>query len=82
MSVRPVVLWVSRQEETAMRFTQRDPDLVKGVLTDANGTVPFSFDRKSRRLTLPDREIHLDEYGWEVDEQGRIVFQSRRSDQA
>ena len=65
-----------------MRFTQRDPDLVKGVLTDANSTVTFSFDRKSRRLSLPDREIYLDEYGWEVDEQGRIVFQSRRSDQA
>jgi len=65
-----------------MRFTQRDPDVVKGVLTYANGTVPFSFDRKSRRLSLPDREIYLDEYGWEVDEQGRIIFQSRRSDQA
>ena len=82
MSVRPVVLWVGRQEETTMRFTRRDPELATGVLTDAKGTVSFSFDRKSRRLSLPDREIYLDEYGWEVDEKGRIVFQSRRSDQA
>ncbi|MDE0196918.1 MAG: hypothetical protein OXK78_01915 [Caldilineaceae bacterium] len=65
-----------------MRFTRRDPELATGVLTDAKGTVSFSFDRKSRRLSLPDREIYLDEYGWEVDEKGRIVFQSRRSDQA
>ena len=81
MSVRPLVLWVTRQEETVMRFTRRDRDIATGVLTDANGTVPFAFDRLARRLSLPSRDIFLDEYGWEVDEKGRIVFQSRRSDQ-
>ncbi|MDE0198765.1 MAG: hypothetical protein OXK78_11270 [Caldilineaceae bacterium] len=81
MSVRPLVLWVTRQEETVMRFSRRDRDVATGVLTDANGTVPFHFDRLARRLSLPDRDIYLDEYGWEVDEKGRIVFQSRRSDQ-
>lgn len=80
MSVRPLVLWVTRQEETVMRFTRRDRDVATGVLTDANGTVPFAFDRLARRLSLPDRNIYLDEYGWEVDEEGQIVFQSRRSD--
>lgn len=79
MSVRPLVLWVTRQEATAMRFTRRDPELATGVLTDPNGTVPFVFDRVARRLRLPDRDILLDEYGWEVNEQGQIVFQSRRS---
>ena len=82
MSVRPLVLWVTRQEETVMRFTQRDKKFATGVLTDADGTVAFSFDRSARRLSLPDRDIYLDEYGWEVDEKGQIVFQSRRSDRA
>ncbi|MCY3992446.1 MAG: hypothetical protein OXF50_14580 [Caldilineaceae bacterium] len=81
MSVRPLVLWVTRQEETVMRFTRRDRDIATGILTDANGTVPFAFDRVARRLSLPARDIYLDEYGWEVDEKGQIVFQSRRSDQ-
>ena len=80
MSVRPLVLWVTRQEETVMRFTRRDSDFAAGVLTDPNGTVPFSFDRLTRRLSLPDGDVYLDEYGWEVDEQGKIVFQSRRTD--
>lgn len=81
MSVRPLVLWVTRQEETVMRFTRRDRNIATGVLTDVNGTVPFSFDRLARRLSLPDRDVYLDDYGWEVDEKGQIVFQSRRSDQ-
>ena len=80
MSVRPLVLWVTRQEETVMRFTRRDSDIASGVLTDPNGTVHFTFDRPARRLSLPDRDIYLDEYGWEVDEHGKIVFQSRRTD--
>jgi len=80
MSVRPLVLWVTRQEETVMRFTRRDQELATGVLTDPNGTVPFTFDRRARRLHLHDRDIYLDEYGWEVDEHGKIVFQSRRTD--
>lgn len=79
MSVRPLVLWVTRQDGMAMRFTRRDTELAEGVLTDALGTIQFSYDRRARRLHLPDRAIYLDEYGWEVDEQGRIVFQSRRS---
>lgn len=81
MSVRPLVLWVTRQDETVMRFTRRDRNIATGVLRDVNGTVPFSFDRLARRLSLPDRDIYLDDYGWEVDEKGQIVFQSRRSDQ-
>ena len=81
MSVRPLVLWVARQEETVMRFTRRDQEIATGVLTDEDGTVPFSFDRLAKRLSLPDRNIYLDDYGWEVNEKGQIVFQSRRSDQ-
>ena len=79
MSVRPLVLWVTRQQATTMRFTGRDPEVATGVLTDPDGSVPFTFDRGARRLCLPDRTVYLDDYGWEVDEQGKTVFQSRRT---
>lgn len=80
MSMRPLVLWVTRRQATTMRFTRRDPDVAAGVLTGPSGTVPFTFDRAARRLRLPDRTLYLDDYGWEVDEQGGTVFHSRRAD--
>ena len=80
MSVRPLVLWVTRQPSTALRFIRRDSEVATGVMTGPDGTVPFTFDRGARRLHLPDRTIYLDDYGWEVDEQGNIIFQSRRTD--
>ena len=80
MSVRPLVLWVTRQQATTMRFTRRDADEATGVLTNPTGAVPFTYDRGARQLRLPDRNIYLNDYGWEVDEQGQTVFHSRRSD--
>ena len=80
MSVRPLVLWVTRQQATTMRFTRRDSEVATGMLTSTKGTVPFTFDRGARRLCLPEQTVYLDDYGWEVDENGNIVFQSRRLD--
>ncbi len=80
MSVRPLVLWVSRQQATSMRFTRRDPEVAAGMLTKPSGTVPFTYDRVARQLRLPGQILYLDDYGWEVDEQGRTVFHSRRPD--
>ncbi len=80
MSLRPVVLWASRQPETKLRFASRDAAAATGLLTDAQGAVEFRFERAARRLTLPDRTIYLDDYGWEVDEQGNTVFRSQRGD--
>lgn len=62
-----------------MRFTRRESERAEGVLNGPDGTVKFVYDRRAGCLHLPDRDIYLDDYGWEVDEQGRIVFQSRRS---
>lgn len=78
MSLRPIVLWASRQPLTKLRFARRDAAAATGLLTGPEGAVEFSFEREARRLTLPDRTIYLDEYGWEVDEQGRTVFRSLR----
>lgn len=78
MSVRPIVLWASRQPMTKLRFESRDAGAATGLLTGPEGTIEFRFDREARRLTLPDRTIYLDDYGWEVDERGRTVFRSLR----
>lgn len=63
-----------------MRFTRRDPEIAEGVLNGPSGTVAFTFARGPRRLLLPDRTVNLDDYGWEIDENGQIVFQSRSLD--
>lgn len=76
MSLRPVVLWASRQPATKLRFASRDAAAATGLLTAPHGKIAFRFDRKARRLTLPDRTIYLDDYGWEVDERGNTVFRS------
>ena len=78
MSLRPIVLWASRQPATKVRFASRDEASVTGLLTGPQDTIEFRFEREARRLTLPDRTIYLDEYGWEVDEQGKTVFRSQR----
>ena len=78
MSLRPIVLWASRQPGTTLRFARRDAAAATGSLTGPEGTIAFRFEREARRLILPDRTIHLDDYGWEVDEHGRIVFRSLR----
>ncbi len=78
MSLRPIVLWASRQPATKLRFACRDAAAATGLLNGPQGTMEFRFEREARRLTLPDRTIYLDEYGWEVDEQGKTVFRSLR----
>lgn len=76
MSVRPLVLWATRQKGMTLRFTRRDAEVVEGLLTGPGATLPFSFERAARTLRLPDWTLQLDEYGWEVDEEGQIVFRS------
>lgn len=80
MSVRPLVMWVARQEATTLRFRRRNGDVAAGVLTGPPGPVAFTYERAARRLHLPERTIYLDEYGWEMDEQGQTVFRSQRTD--
>ncbi|RME83568.1 MAG: hypothetical protein D6775_07785 [Caldilineae bacterium] len=79
MSVRPLVLWVSRQGWT-LRMGERTPEEVRGVIHTPQGERRFRYLRGPRVLHLDDQVIRLDPHGWEVDEQGQIVFRSRRED--
>lgn len=80
MSLRPLVLWVSRQPGMTIRFSRRDETRAEGVLTDPDGSQNFTYDRTDRQLYLADRTLRLNEFGWEVDAEGRTVFRSKRSD--
>lgn len=81
MSIKPLAMWAIHNQWT-IRFTRRTPDEAQGELNTPGGLVPFRYEPESRRLHLPDRVVHLDPYGWEVDEQGRVVFRSTRAAQA
>lgn len=76
MSVKPLVLWVARQGWT-VRFTRRGPHDAAGEMTTPTGTLPFRFERETRRICLPGRTISVDPYGWETDPQGRTIFRSQ-----
>lgn len=79
MSVRALVLWVGRQG-WSMRFRRRTPEECSGELQTGNELIPFHFYPEDGRIELPDRTIFVDSFGWEVNEEGQIVFRSRVSD--
>jgi len=79
VSLRPLVLWVGRQGWT-LRMGPRTPEEVRGVVRTPQGEQPFRYERTTRRLHLEGRVVRLDPHGWEVDDQGRIVFRSQRPD--
>lgn len=79
MSVKPLARWAIVQH-WSLRYTQRDGEVVTGIFTTPVGTVPFRYARTPRALFLPDRVVHLDANGWEIDASGRTTFSSKRSD--
>ena len=64
-NVKPLTHWLIYKGYT-VRFTQRAATIVAGVLTTPAGPLAFTYDPVTRAVTLPDRVIHLNEYGWEV----------------
>jgi|GEM_PF-530522 len=75
MSTKPLVMWAARKQWT-LRFAGRTPGEATGTLTTPGGPLDFRFERTARRIHLPEETILVNEYGWEVDEQGRTVFRS------
>ncbi len=63
--VKPLIHWAIYKGFT-VRFTARSAQGAAGVLTTPQGAVPFSYDASRRVVALPDREVTLNEYGWEV----------------
>ena len=66
VNVKPLTHWVI-YKGYKVRFKARTPAQVTGVLTTATGTVEFSYNPATLVVTLPDRQVTINEYGWEVD---------------
>lgn len=79
MSVKPLVRWAMVQGYT-LRYTRRGAESVAGVLITPQGEVDFAYDKVARRIDLPNRQVRLSEYGWEVNPEGKTVFTSRKDD--
>jgi len=65
-NVKPLTHWVI-YKEYSVRFTARTAEAVAGWLTVPGGAqVAFTYDPGGRVITLPDRRITINDYGWEI----------------
>lgn len=67
-NVKPLTHWIIYKKYT-VRFQQRTPEAVTGLLTTPTGEVPFTYDPRAMTIQLPDQIVTINEYGWEVSEQ-------------
>jgi hypothetical protein len=65
--VKPLTHWIIYRGYK-VRFTQRSPTAVAGVLTTPAGEIMFRYDPANRLIFLPDERIQINEYGWELRE--------------
>lgn len=64
--VKPLTHWAISKGAT-LRFTSRDPALVRGLARLPDGAHAFAYDPTTRTLILEGRPpVALNEYGWEV----------------
>lgn len=67
--VKPLTHWAIYKGYT-LRFRRRDPESVEGVVSTAEGALPFAYSPRTRTLRLQpgtddERLLQLNEYGWE-----------------
>lgn len=66
VNVKPLTHWLI-YKGYKVRFKTRTSASVTGVLTTDMGEVEFSYDPAVLVVALPDRQVTINEYGWEVD---------------
>jgi hypothetical protein len=64
-NVKPFTRWVIARGYR-VRFQHREPQRVTGILTTPAGEVAFAYAPPTRTIHLPDQQIRIDEYGWEI----------------
>ena len=69
VDVKPFTRWVIARGYT-VRFRERTPTAVTGLLTTPDGPVAFVYDPAQRTITLPDETVRINEYGWESNQDG------------
>lgn len=65
INVKPLTHWIIYRGYK-VRFTERTPGCVTGVLTRPDGEVNFQYNPATQRVDLPDEQIMINEYGWEL----------------
>lgn len=68
VNVKPLTHWVI-YKGYKVRFTERTPTRVAGVLTTAAGEVTFLYDPVAKVVTLPAARVAINDYGWELDQE-------------
>jgi hypothetical protein len=63
--VKPLTHWIIYRG-FKVRFSQRAPSVVAGVLTTPSGERMFRYDPVNRTIFLPDERININEHGWEL----------------
>ncbi len=70
-NVKPLVHWAIFRKYT-VRFRERTPQQVTGVLRTPGGEVDFRYEPATQTIHLPDETVHINDHGWELDEAGNI----------
>lgn len=65
INVKPLTHWIIYRGYK-VRFTQRTPGCVIGVLTRPDGEVGFQYNPDTLCVDLPDERIIINQYGWEL----------------
>ncbi|MBK8050132.1 MAG: hypothetical protein IPK16_25335 [Anaerolineales bacterium] len=64
--VKPFTHWVIYRGYK-VRFTERSPHRVAGILTlPDGGATSFQYDPATLTVTLPQEQIVINAYGWEI----------------
>lgn len=63
--LKPFVHWAI-YKGFKVRYTQRTPSQITGVLTTADGEVGFEYDPVALRISLPDGQVCINQHGWEL----------------
>lgn len=65
-SIKPLTHWVI-YKGYKVRFKERSPVRVTGVLTTPTGAVDFAYDPAGKVVTLPEMRVTINDYGWELE---------------
>jgi putative hemolysin len=65
-SVKPLVHWAV-YKGYKIRFFSRSARSVTGICTTPDGEFEFQYDPSRQIVLLGGRQIHINEYGWEVE---------------
>lgn len=67
-NVKPLTHWIIYRGYK-VRFTQRTPTQVAGILTTPTGEVAFAYDPSTKTVHLGGEQIVINDYGWEMSKQ-------------